>query len=92
MYPLLFNQNRKTLIWGTEDWTVSAVPNSESVVSNGEFAGKSLDQVIAKCPSKNLGNTVAKKYQERLPLLAKIIQADQDLSIQVHPNDDMAMR
>ena len=35
LYPILFKPNRKTLVWGTEDWTVSAVVGSESVVDNG---------------------------------------------------------
>ena len=91
-YPLLFKQNRKTLIWGTEDWTVSAVPGSESVVDNGAWEGRKLNEVIASQPIAFLGKTVAERYHDQLPLLAKIIDAQRDLSIQVHPNDEMAQR
>ena len=91
-YPMLFKQNRKTLVWGTEDWTVSGVPNSESEVENGTWARYNLSEVIARHPAEILGRQVAEKYNNRLPLLAKIIDAKQDLSIQVHPNDEMAQR
>ena len=91
-YPLLFKQNRKTLIWGIEDWTVSAVPGSESVVDNGVWEGRKLNEVIASQPVAFLGKTVAERYHNQLPLLTKIIDARRDLSIQVHPNDEMAQR
>ena len=91
-FPLLFKQNRKTLIWGTEDWTVSAVPGSESIVDNGSWTDNSLTAFIANYPTEILGKAVAERYHNQLPLLTKIIDAHQDLSIQVHPNDEMAQR
>lgn len=91
-YPMLFKQNRKTLVWGTEDWTVSGVPNSESEVENGAWSRTKLTDVIAKYPQEVLGKQTAEKYHNQLPLLTKIIDAKQDLSIQVHPNDEMAQR
>lgn len=91
-YPLLFRQNSKTLIWGFEDWSVSAVPGSESVVDNGVWAGTKLTEAIAHHPVGMLGKAVAERYDNQLPLLAKIIDARRDLSIQVHPNDEMAWR
>ncbi len=92
LYPMLFRQNRKTLVWGTEDWTVSAVPGSESQIENGVWAGSSLTEAISRQPEQILGKQVAQKYNNQLPLLSKIIEAHQDLSIQVHPNDEMAKR
>ena len=92
LYPMLFKQNKKTLVWGTEDWTVSGVPNSESEVENGTWARYNLTEVISRRPEEILGKQVAKKYNNQLPLLAKIIDAHKDLSIQVHPNDEMAKR
>ena len=91
-YPLLFRQNSKTLVWGTEDWAVSAVRNSESVVDNGVWSGMKLPEVIAMHPVEMLGKAVAERYNKELPLLTKIIDAHQDLSIQVHPDDEMAWR
>lgn len=92
LYPMLFKQNRKTLVWGTEDWTVSGVPNSESEVENGTWARYNLTEVIARRPAEILGKQTAARYNNQLPLLTKIIDAHQDLSIQVHPNDEMARR
>ena len=75
-----------------ESWEVSAVPNSCSVISNGEWKGQSLIAVIDQYPDEILGKEVNKKYGGKLPLLVKFIDAKRDLSIQVHPNDEMARR
>ncbi len=75
-----------------ESWEVSAVPSSTSIISNGEFAGKQLTEVIEQFPVEILGEAVAKKYDNKLPLLVKFIDAEKDLSIQVHPDDDMSQR
>ena len=75
-----------------ESWEVSAVPSSTSIVSNGEWSGQPLTEVIASDPQAWLGKSVAEKYGNQLPLLVKFIDAEKDLSIQVHPNDEMAMR
>lgn len=66
----------KTLVWGTENWVLSAVPGSESVVAEGPEAGKKITDI----------------YPGQFPLLIKFIDARQDLSIQVHPNDELAMK
>jgi len=75
-----------------ESWEVSAVPGSVSVVSNGPLAGRELTAVIAEAPEDILGHAVSSKYHGQLPLLVKFIDAKRDLSIQVHPNDEMARR
>ena len=109
LYPLLFNPNLHSVVWGGnqlcpykglepsdepigESWEVSAVPTSTSIVSNGIYAGKDLISVINEQSDAILGKKVNDKYQGMLPLLVKIIDAKRDLSIQVHPNDEMAMR
>jgi mannose-6-phosphate isomerase len=75
-----------------ESWEVSAVPTSISIISNGEWQGRDLISVIDEYPEAILGNKVNEKYNGKLPLLVKFIDAKRDLSIQVHPNDEMAMR
>ena len=75
-----------------ESWEVSAVPTSTSIVSNGVYVGKDLISVINENPDAILGKKVNEKYNGKLPLLVKFIDAKRDLSIQVHPNDEMAMR
>lgn len=75
-----------------ESWEVSAVPSSKSVVANGEYEGIDLDTLIHSDPIAFLGEVTAVNYNYQLPLLVKFIDAEQDLSIQVHPNDEMAKR
>lgn len=75
-----------------ESWEVSAVPTSTSIICNGVWKGRDLVSVINEYSEEILGKAVNEKYQGKLPLLAKFIDAKEDLSIQVHPNDDMAMR
>ena len=75
-----------------ESWEVSAVPSSVSVISNGAYRGRDLVSVIAEHPNAILGRSVTEKYNGQLPLLVKFIDAKRDLSIQVHPNDEMAQR
>lgn len=75
-----------------ESWEVSAVPTSTSIISNGEYQGRDLISVIDENPEAILGKAVNEKCQGKLPLLVKFIDAKKDLSIQVHPNDEMAMR
>jgi len=75
-----------------ESWEVSAVPSSTSITANGALKGKDLITVINENPDAILGTKVNEKYMGQLPLLVKFIDAKRDLSIQVHPNDEMAMR
>lgn len=75
-----------------ESWEVSAVPSSTSIISNGSFAGRDIISVISEYPEDILGKAVNEKYHGQLPLLVKFIDAERDLSIQVHPNDEMAQR
>ncbi len=75
-----------------ESWEVSAVPTSASIIANGELKGKDLITAINEQPDAILGKKVNEKYNGQLPLLVKFIDAKRDLSIQVHPNDEMAMR
>lgn len=75
-----------------ESWEVSAVPTSVGVIANGALKGQDLNSVIEQYGEEILGTEVSRRYDNRLPLLVKFIDARQDLSIQVHPNDEMAHR
>lgn len=75
-----------------ESWEVSAVPTSTSIISNGEYQGRDLVSLIKEYPDAILGKAVNEKYRGKFPLLVKFIDANMDLSIQVHPNDEMAQR
>ena len=71
-----------------ESWDVSNFANDISVVSNGDYAGTSLASVIASNPVNVLGTRI--DPNKRFPLLIKIISAQDDLSVQVHPDDAYA--
>lgn len=90
LYPLLFETNLHTLVWGTERWEASTVPSSVSVVSNGPLAGRDLASIISQEGASLLGEAVYNEYGGKMPLFVKFIQANRDLSIQVHPNDTLA--
>lgn len=73
-----------------ESWEVSAIPGKESVVTNGPLTGQTLTQLITAYGEQLLGRSVMKTYGGKFPLLVKLIDAERDLSIQVHPNDALA--
>lgn len=73
-----------------ESWELSGVPGNESVVSNGEFAGRTIMELIKEYGPELLGRNVYETCGEKFPLLIKFIDARDDLSIQVHPDDAMA--
>lgn len=75
-----------------ESWEVSAVEKSPSIVANGPLRGESLLDVVKSWGSNLLGTEICQKYDGQLPLLVKFIDAQRDLSIQVHPNDELARR
>ena len=68
------------------------MPGYESVISNGAYKGWQLNKLSDQMGEKLLGRAVVERYGTRLPLLVKLIDAQSDLSIQVHPDDEMAMR
>jgi mannose-6-phosphate isomerase len=75
-----------------ESWEISTVENDVSIVSNGNFKGKSLNELIADFPNEILGTEVYKRFGNQFPLLFKYLDAREDLSIQLHPNDALAKK
>ncbi|WP_400074007.1 type I phosphomannose isomerase catalytic subunit [Zobellia russellii] len=75
-----------------ESWELSTVPGDISVVSNGDLAGASLQDLIEKDPESVLGKSVYERFGTDFPILIKFIDAKQDLSIQLHPNDELAKK
>lgn len=74
-----------------ESWEISAVPGHESVVVNDNtLEGKNLTELVEEYGADLCGTEVIEKYGKKFPLLIKIIDANQDLSVQVHPNDTVA--
>lgn len=105
MYPMKFQPLYKERIWGGtrlrslfgknltgdqigESWELSGHEQGLSIVANGSFAGKTINEVIALAGTALLGE----KYQGKneFPLLIKLLDAQDNLSIQVHPTDEFA--
>lgn len=73
-----------------ESWELSTVGNDISIVANGFYTNKSLTELIAAFPDEILGGKINKQFDGKFPLLFKLLDATEDLSIQVHPNDQLA--
>lgn len=80
----------KQMIWGSESWQISGVAGNETIVACGEHKGESLNQLVKEQKAKLVGEDNYKRFGDEFPLLIKFIDARQDLSIQVHPNDEIA--
>lgn len=103
MYPLKFESLYYEKIWGGRDlekfkndlpqgdigesWDVACHSHGMSIVSNGEYKGKKLDELIELLGAELLGTKISKEW---FPLLVKLISAQDKLSVQVHPDDEYA--
>lgn len=74
-----------------ESWEISGVEGNISVVSNGFLAGNELNEIIEVYMGDLVGQKVFSQFGTNFPLLIKFIDAADDLSIQLHPNDEIAM-
>jgi mannose-6-phosphate isomerase len=75
-----------------ETWEISGVKSDVSVVADGELAGESLADLLEKYQGELVGKKVYAHFGNIFPLLVKFIDANEDLSIQVHPNDELAKK
>jgi len=73
-----------------ETWELSAVKGDESIVAFGDLSGQTLTQLIEQFKGDLLGNKIYNRFGNQFPLLIKFIDANQDLSVQVHPDDSLA--
>ena len=73
-----------------ESWEISAMQGSLSIVSNGFLAGNNIEELIEVYMGDITGDSVYEKFGNEFPLLIKFIEAKEDLSIQVHPGNEMA--
>jgi len=106
LYPMKFKPIFKERIWGGqalktyfgkdipagnigESWELADLPEDKSEIVNGPLAGKTIDQVIAEYGQQVTGNP---NYQPPFPLLIKILDAQDFLSVQVHPDEELCKR
>lgn len=107
-YPLKFKPIYKDYLWGgrnllkfgkvlpegivAESWEVSCHPNGESVISNGPFKNMALSDYIDRFGYLAMGTDISWKLGDRFPILVKLIDANDKLSVQVHPDTEYASR
>ena len=87
-YPIIFEIQERKLMWGRELWLVSAHPSQPSVAVNGPYAGCTLPELAATFGAELMGASATGKGG--FPLLVKIIESRDRLSLQVHPNEETA--
>lgn len=75
-----------------ESWELSDVEGDTSVVANGALKGSNLKELIKKYKGDLVGQRVYKRFGDKFPLLIKFIDAKEALSIQLHPNDELAQK
>lgn len=75
-----------------ETWEISGVKSDVSIIANGPLTGTSLADLLAQEKENLVGKSVYKRFGNEFPLLIKFIDANDDLSIQVHPNDELAKK
>ncbi len=105
-YPFKFQPVYKNYIWGgrnlekfgkflpdgivAESWEISCHPDGISIISNGKLKGISLPDALKKYGRDIIGKSFHDKDLKKFPLLVKLIDANNDLSVQVHPDDNYA--
>ena len=75
-----------------ESWELSGVKGNVTIVDGGEFDGQSLNDLVVRFKDKLVGRENYMRFGDEFPLLIKFIDARKDLSIQVHPTDEIAKR
>ena len=75
-----------------ESWEISGVKGNETIVADGPYAGKKLNELVEELKGKLVGEDNYQRFGNEFPLLIKFIDARQDLSIQVHPTDEIAKK
>ena len=88
---LLLNKDSKLPNIG-ESWEVSDVEGNTSIVMNGSLKGQSLKQLLLTYKADLIGLQNYRIFKDKFPLLIKFIDAKEDLSIQLHPNDELAAK
>jgi mannose-6-phosphate isomerase len=107
IYPLKFKPIYKQRIWGGqklrevfgkdipsdekigESWEIADLPNDKSVIANGELAGQTLSSAIKKYSKEIMGD---ENFSGQYPLLIKFLDAEDILSVQVHPDEQTCRR
>jgi len=83
------NKSEEDLPFG-ESWEIADLPNNQSLITNGHLKDKELGEVVSAFAKAILGSPVVERFGTNFPLLIKYIDAADDLSVQLHPDDILA--
>ncbi|MDR2888017.1 MAG: class I mannose-6-phosphate isomerase [Bacteroidales bacterium] len=87
-----YNKRQNALPNIGESWEISAVEGNLSVVANGFLAGNNIEEIIEVYMGDITGDAIYEKFGVEFPLLVKFIEARENLSVQVHPGNEMAKK
>jgi len=106
LYPLKLAPIYKHTLWGGralekfgrtlpagkvgESWEISCHPDGVNVIANGKYIGIPLTDWLKAYKDKAVGRDIYRRHETRFPILVKLIDANDKLSVQVHPSDEMA--
>ncbi|HNW49215.1 MAG TPA: mannose-6-phosphate isomerase, partial [Bacteroidales bacterium] len=91
LYPIKFNPIVKERVWGSEIWEVSGVDGDISIASNGFLEENDINEITETYLGEFVGDAIYEKFGNEFPVLIKILNINDSLSVQVHPSDEIAI-
>ncbi|HPS96500.1 MAG TPA: class I mannose-6-phosphate isomerase, partial [Bacteroidales bacterium] len=91
LYPIKFNPIVKDRVWGSEIWEVSGVDGDLSIASNGFLEENDINEITETYLGEFVGDAIYEKFGNEFPVLIKILNINESLSVQVHPSDEIAI-
>lgn len=91
LYPLKFKPILKERVWGGEVWQISGIEGETSLVSNGFLKENSINELVETYLGELTGDAIYESYGNIFPILVKILQINEPLSLQLHPSDEISM-
>lgn len=90
LYPFKFNPIVKERTWGVEYWTLSGLEDDLTEVSNGALEDNSVNDLTEIYMDEMVGDKIYEKFGTEFPILIKTIETEENLSVQVHPDNKIA--
>ncbi len=91
LYPLKFKPILKERVWGGEVWQISGIEGDISLVSNGFLKDNTINELIETYLGELTGDSIYESFGNIFPILVKILQINDSLSLQLHPSDEISM-
>lgn len=91
LYPLKFKSILKEKVWGGEVWQISGLEDDTSIVSNGFLRENTINELLETYLGEFAGDAIYESFGNVFPLLVKILQINDPLSLQLHPSDEISI-